>query len=116
MKEQDPTGGDRGQYLHDAFMRAVQAIERAPVDPPDNADDSPADASTRRELADVRVLRSMVRDAAAAYARRLKDEGVTPERMLVLVKATTDVARPGIGVRELTNDIVRWSIEAYFAD
>jgi hypothetical protein len=57
----------------------------------------------------------MVRAAATAYVRRLRAEGTTPERMLVLVKsATSDHGSPGFGAQELTNDIVRWSIEAYF--
>jgi len=35
--------------------------------------------------------------------------------MLVLVKeATRHHGLPGFGAQELTNDIVRWSIEAYF--
>jgi hypothetical protein len=42
---------------------------------------------------------------------------MTPERMLVLVKtATGHRASPGFGAQELTSDIVRWSIEAYFDD
>jgi hypothetical protein len=37
--------------------------------------------------------------------------------MLVLVKtAAGHPAIPGCGTQELTNDIVRWSIEAYFDD
>ena len=61
------------------------------------------------------ALRALVRAAATAYARRLRDEGAAPERMLVLVKsATTYHGSPGFGAQELTNDIVRWSIEAYF--
>ena len=59
----------------------------------------------------------MVRASATAYARRLRDEGVSPERMLVLVKqAAGHPGTHGIGTRELTSDIVRWSIESYFAD
>lgn len=108
----DPTG-DRGRDLHAAFLRAAEAIEHSTAR---STDDSTADAQAWDDVADIQTLRSMARGAAAAYARRLRDEGVTPERMLVLVKATTDVSRPGQGVRELTNDIVRWSIEAYFAD
>jgi hypothetical protein len=64
---------------------------------------------------DLRALRAMVRAAATAYARRLRDEGATPERMLVLVKSVTSQhTSPGFGAQELTSDIVRWSIEAYF--
>jgi len=47
----------------------------------------------------------------------LRDEGLTPERMLVLVKvAAGHPGTLGCGARELTNDVVRWSIEAYFDD
>jgi len=66
---------------------------------------------------DLRALRAIVRAAATAYVRRLRGEGTTPERMLVLVKtATSQHGSPGFGAQELTNDIVRWSIEAYFDD
>ena len=109
--ELDPTG-DRERDLHAAFLRAAQAIENSA----NVRDDSVAGSRGDDEVADVQALRAMVRGAATAYAQRLRDEGVTPERMLILVKATTDVSRAGLGVRELTNDIVRWSIEAYFAD
>jgi hypothetical protein len=64
---------------------------------------------------DLIALRAMARAAATAYARQLKAEGLPPERMLVLVKeATSYQGFPGFGAQELTNDIVRWSIEAYF--
>ena len=114
--EMDHTERDRAQHLHAAFHRAVQAIEQSASGASRPADLAPADAPAEHDYQDLRVLRSTVRGAAAAYARRLREEGVSPERMLVLVKATTDAAGPGFGVRELTNDIVRWSIEAYFAD
>lgn len=64
---------------------------------------------------ELRTLRALARAAATAYARRLKAEGLTPERMLVLVKtATSNHGVPGFGAQELTRDIVRWSIDAYF--
>jgi hypothetical protein len=60
-------------------------------------------------------LRALVRAAATAYARRLRDDGETPERMLVLVKAAASShGSPRFASQELTSDIVRWSIEAYF--
>jgi hypothetical protein len=50
-----------------------------------------------------------------AYVRRLRSDGITPERMLVLVKeATVNHRITGFSAQELTNDIIRWSIEAYF--
>jgi hypothetical protein len=64
---------------------------------------------------DLRALRALARAAATAYARRLKAEGLTPERMLVLVKAaTSNQGIPGFGAQELTSDIVTWCIDAYF--
>lgn len=64
---------------------------------------------------DLLALRAVARAAATAYARQLRAEGLPPERMLVLVKAATShQGFPGFGAQELTNDIVRWSIEAYF--
>jgi hypothetical protein len=112
----DPTSVDRALHLHAAFVRAAQAIETTSIQARTRADSSATASQTELEVENARTLRAIVRAAAAAYARRLREEGVTPERMLVLVKATTDVAGPGLAVRELTNDIVRWSIEAYFAD
>jgi hypothetical protein len=64
---------------------------------------------------DIRTLRALVRASATAYARRLKADGLPPERMLVLVKtAAGHPGEPGFGARELTSDVVRWSIDAYF--
>jgi hypothetical protein len=64
---------------------------------------------------ELQSLKALVRASATAYARRLRDEGLTPERMLVLVKvAAGHPGAHGFGARELTNDVVRWSIEAYF--
>ena len=63
------------------------------------------------------ALRAVVRAATTAYARRLRDDGVSPERMLVLVKsAAASHGSPRFGSQELTNEIVRWSIQAYFDD
>ena len=106
------------EYLHTVFARAAAAADRAvglwlarshrqPVDMPP--------PGGRGEADELRALRAMVRAAATAYVRKLRAEGTTPERMLVLVKSvTSDHGAPGFGAQELTNDIVRWSIEAYF--
>ena len=64
---------------------------------------------------ELRALRALARAAATAYARRLRAEGLTPERMLVLVKtATSNHGFPGFGAQALTSDIVTWSIDAYY--
>jgi hypothetical protein len=77
--------------------------------------DDMAQSPESRSSGDFRALRALVRASATAYARRLRDEGATPERMVVLVKAAAGHhGIPGFSAQELTNDIVRWSIEAYF--
>ena len=61
------------------------------------------------------LLRALAQASATAYARRLRNERLTPEHMLVLVKVAA--GHPGtlrFGARALMNDVVRWSIEAYF--
>ena len=108
------------EQLESAFRRAVAVADHAvglwlarnprqptPVDvQPDVRDQTGHD---------VLALRAMVRAAATAYARQLKAEGLTPERMLVLGKeATSYHVFPGFDSQELRNYIVRWSIEAYF--
>jgi hypothetical protein len=74
-----------------------------------------ASARNVQESAD---LRELLHASVAAYARRLKAEGQPPERMLVLVKSAVREAVPpeldAVEVRELVEDVVRWSVEAYF--
>ena len=64
------------------------------------------------------ALRAQLRASVAAYARRLKAEGQPSERMLVLVKTAVREAVPpefdAVEVRELLEDVVRWSVEAYY--
>ena len=109
------------EHLHAAFVLAASAADRSVgswlahqsedhigADPP---------SSERPGGGEFQSLRALVRASATAYARRLRDEGTTPERMLVLVKVAAGQSGPhGVGARELTNDVVRWSIEAYFDD
>ena len=110
------------EQLHTIFLRAAAVADRAVglwlardsmhSGPHDVQPSEPAGATD-----DLRTLRALARAAATAYARRLRDDGLTPERMLVLVKtAANQNGSPGYGAQELTNDIVRWSIEAYFDD
>ena len=114
--ETEPSDDDRARRLQAAFIRATTAIENSLIDAPSSSLGVPDNASSRDDVTDIHSLHGMVKRAASDYARRLRDEGVTPERMLVLVKATTDGSKSGFAARELTSDIVRWSIEAYFAD
>jgi hypothetical protein len=108
------------EHLQTAFLRAATAAEQAVglwlarnSKHSIGHDASPAEPAGTGD--DLRALRALARAAATAYVRRLKTEGLEPERMLVLVKAaTTGHGSPGYGARELSDDIVRWSIEAYF--
>ena len=65
------------------------------------------------------ALRLTLRASVTAYVRRLHDEQVPPERMLVLVKDAVRAATPAsadvLEGRELMESVVRWSIEAYYA-
>ena len=121
----DDGGGEAvgsAEHLHSAFSRAASVADRAVglwlahqshsevrADAPRSSDQGVG--------SEFHSLRALVRASATAYARRLRDEGLTPERMLVLVKvAAGHPGTLGCGARELTNDVVRWSIEAYFDD
>jgi len=108
------------EHLHVTFERAVAAADRAvglwlaqvSASVPDDLRNT---APAHQSASDPRALRALVRVSAIAYARRLRDAGVTPERMVVLVKEAA--GRPssvGYAVQELMSDMVRWSIEAYF--
>ena len=108
------------EHLRASFTRAAAAADRAvgiwlartaEHRTPDDLVQSHPD----RASVEFRALRAVVRASVTAYARRLRSEGVTPEGMLVLVKAATVNHRiPGSSAQELTNDLIRWSIEAYF--
>jgi hypothetical protein len=109
------------EHLQSTFARAAAAVDRAVgVWGATNASLIPDDVARPpedRTAGDFRALRALVRASATAYARRLRDDGTTPERMVVLVKAAAaHRGVPEFSVQELTNDIVRWSIEAYFDD
>jgi hypothetical protein len=108
------------EHLHSAFGRAARAADLAVglwLAHQSHAEVRPerfrsSDLGVGSEL---QSLRALVWASAGAYARRLRDEGLTPERMLVLVKVAADhPGARGFWARELTNDVVRWSIEAYF--
>jgi hypothetical protein len=72
------------------------------------------DAATR-----VDALREQLRDTVIAIAQLDRAKGVPPERMVALIRSVLDDAdeaalrRPA--GRALKNDVVRWSIEAYYA-
>jgi hypothetical protein len=109
------------EHLHVTFERAVAATDRAVglwlSRTSGRAADDPRVVASGETSSDVRSLRALVRASATAYARRLRNAGVPPERMVVLVKeAACQSNAIGAAVQELTSDMVRWSIEAYFAE
>lgn len=110
------------QHLQATYVRAAAAADRAVgiwlarTSAPRTPADLPP-AYTDLASGEFRALRAVVRASAIAYARRLRRDGETPERMLVLVKAAIGTDRlPGLNAHELTNDLIRWSIEAYFEE
>ena len=64
------------------------------------------------------ALRAELRASVTAYVRQLKADGMPSERMLVQVKSAVHDATPPeldpYEARELMEDVVRWSIEAYY--
>ncbi|GLC25123.1 hypothetical protein rosag_16360 [Roseisolibacter agri] len=64
------------------------------------------------------ALRAQLRASVTAYARHLRADGEPPQRMLVLVKSAMREATPPeldpYDARALMEDVVRWSIEAYY--
>jgi hypothetical protein len=117
----DVDGVGSPEHLRATFGRAAAAADRAvglwlarrfPAGLPDDV--RPPEQASAGEL---QTLRALARASATAYARQLRADGTPPERMLVLVKLAAGQPRlQGFGARELTNDLVRWSIEAYYDD
>ena len=102
------------EHLHSTFQRAVAAADRAvglwiaqmSAGVPGDFRSAAPDESA-----------SEARASATAYVRQLRDAGVTPERMVVLVKeAAGRPSSTGIAARELTAEMVRWSRDAYFSE
>lgn len=110
------------EHLQAAFARAATVSDRAvglwlARDAKGTVDRYSAAATADGPDNEVSVHRALARAAATAYARRVKADGLPPEQMLVLVKAATSIhGLLGFGAQALTNDIVRWSIDAYFDD
>ncbi len=79
--------------------------------------DAVAGASERALDASL-ALRAQLRASVTAYVRHLKADGAAPERMLVLVKAAVSESTPPeldpAETRALMEDVVRWSVEAYY--
>lgn len=70
-------------------------------------------------IGDEQILRDKLRDTVAAIAGLERAKGVPPEKVLMLLKGLVidaDSEKLDAGeARALTNDVVRWGIEAYYA-
>ncbi len=75
-------------------------------------------AATERVLHESAALRAQLRASVTAYVHHLKADGLPPERMLILVKSVVLDASPAAldvdDARRLMDDVVRWSVEAYY--
>ena len=69
-------------------------------------------------MSSVALSRAELRASVTAHTRRLRDEGVTPERVLAEVKQSAhEQLSPTLGtveMRDLVADVVRWTIDAYY--
>jgi len=70
-------------------------------------------------IGDQQVLRDKLRDTVAAIAGLERAKGMPPEKVLMLLKGLVldaDAEKLDAGAaRSLTDDVVRWGIEAYYA-
>jgi hypothetical protein len=114
--------------LHDALARLATTIAAAggPAPRP-----SAVLRSRARALLDGEALpapsgrrdgpaaRQDARVAVTTFAEQLRTDGAPPERMLVVLKAAVRDSAPGTldphQLHALTEDVVRWSIEAFYA-
>ncbi|HUQ84232.1 MAG TPA: hypothetical protein VM076_23980 [Gemmatimonadaceae bacterium] len=87
--------------------RALASSERRLIVEP-STPTAPIAASSRAEL----------RASVTAYARRLRNDGLPPERVLVEVKtAVHETVSPTLGsseVADLVDNVVRWTVDAYY--
>ena len=109
--------------LHASLARFAAAIatvnERPERGPPLRAQaESLLRAVARRRRENVSA-RTEAQAGVAAFVARLRADGTPPERMLVVVKAAVRDVTPGVlsqgQLHAMTEDVVRWSIEAYYA-
>ena len=70
-------------------------------------------------IGDEQLLRDKLRDTVTAIAGLERAKGVPPEKVLMLLKGLVidaDAEKLDAGeARSLTDDVVRWGIEAYYA-
>lgn len=62
--------------------------------------------------------RTQLRESVAAYVRHLRADGLPSERVVVLVKSAVWESTPSglevVEARTLMQDVVRWTVEAYY--
>lgn len=93
------------ETLREAFTAALAQLE-------------PRVAARAVALAEVREGRARLHDEATRLAALLRAGGAAPEAMIVEVKSVIAAAAPSVwGARReaLAADVVRWSIEAFYA-
>jgi len=114
--------------LHDALARLATTIAAAGGPAPRSSavlrararslleGEAPPAPSGRR---DGPAARRDARAAVTTFAEQLRTDGAPPERMLVVLKAAVRDSAPGMldphQLHALTEDVVRWSIEAFYA-
>jgi hypothetical protein len=120
-----PMEEPRSPLAHEAHAlihRAVQAITEAkhhgvrPYDPMGPSRERVVWSDSL--IGDSLVIRDHLREAVAAIAGLERAKGAPPEKVLKLLKelVEADVDQLDLGdARSLTDDIVRWGIEAYYA-
>jgi hypothetical protein len=114
--------------LHDALARLATTIAaaggatprpgtvpRARTGAPLDGEAPPAPSGRR----DGPAARQDARAAVTTFAEQLRTDGAPPERMLVVLKAAVRDSAPGMldphQLHALTEDVVRWSVEAFYA-
>ena len=109
-------------HIHETLTRARGAIEAAGERVASSRStaarsSTPVDGATSVGHAS-NALPVELRASVTAYVRHLRDDGVPPQRMLVLVKAAVRESAPpeldALEARALLEDVVRWSVDAYY--
>jgi hypothetical protein len=140
MRQDTPSGTDDGSdpselpatrpprgtvvELHDSLARFAAAIAAA-GDGQERSlllrarAESILQAVVRRRSENTTSARTDAQATVTEFAARLRASGIPPERMLVVVKAAVRDVTPGVlsaaEQHTMTADVVRWSIEGYYA-
>jgi hypothetical protein len=119
--ENVPTGSAE-RLPSPAFLALERAIRDVKTPPP--ARRLVLVAGQPAQVTVTSVLRKFadLREAVSVYSRYLRDEGVPPERMLPQVKIAVCDVIASEGWKDRTveqlvlENVVRWAIDAYYAD